>query len=103
MISSYQTLCKVDDLEENQAIAMEINGKSLLVTKIEGQCFAIDNRCTHEDLPLSDGQVCQSQIECPHHGACFDLATGKATKFPAVVDVKTYEVHIENGNVLVAL
>lgn len=103
MEAVFQKICNANDLKENQTIVAEIKGNNIMVTKINGEFYAVENNCTHENLPLSGGQVCQGQIQCPHHGARFDIKTGKATQIPAVVDLKTYKVKVENKNVMVAL
>ncbi len=103
MEATYQKICNVNDLEENQTIAVETKGKNILVAKINGEFFAVENKCTHENLALAGGQIYEGQIQCPHHGARFDIKTGKATQLPAVMDIKTYEVKIDNNNVMVAL
>ena len=103
MEANYQKLCSFDEIEDNQSIVVETKGKNILVTKVNGECFAVENNCTHENLPLNGGQVHNGQIQCPHHGARFDLKTGKATQFPAVMELKTYKVIIEEDNVMVAL
>lgn len=103
MKAKYQKLCTVNELEENKLIVVETEGKNILVAKINGEFYAVENNCTHENLPLNGGEIYQGQIQCPHHGARFDLKTGKATQFPAVVELKTYEIKIENDDVLVVL
>lgn len=103
MKAKYQKLCTVNELEENKLIVVETEGENILVTKINGEFYAVENNCTHENLPLNGGEIYQGQIQCPHHGARFDLKTGKATQFPAVVELKTYEIKIENDDVLVVL
>ncbi len=103
MEATFQKLCGVNDLEENQTIVVEIKEKNILVTKINGEFYAVENNCTHENLPLNGGQVYEGQIQCPHHGARFDIKSGKATQFPAVMELKTYKVKIENDNVMAAI
>lgn len=103
MEATYHKLCKKNEIEENQAMAVEINGNNIMVTKINGEFYAVENCCTHENLPISGGQIFDGQIQCPHHGARFDIKTGKATQFPAVVELKTYKIKIENDDVLIAL
>jgi 3-phenylpropionate/trans-cinnamate dioxygenase ferredoxin component len=101
--ATYQKLCDVNDLEDNQTLEVEINGKSVLVTRIDGDFFAIENNCTHENLPLTGGQVYQGQIQCPRHGGRFEVKTGRATQLPAVMDLKTYKIKIEDYDVMAAL
>lgn len=103
MREKYQNLCKLNDIKENQTIVVEIKERNIMVAKINGEIYAFDNNCTHENIPLTGGQIFNGQIQCPHHGARFDIKTGKATQFPAVMELKTYEIKIENEDVMVAL
>ncbi len=103
MEANYRILCDLNEIEENQSIVIETEGKNILVTKVKGEVYAVENNCTHENLPLNGGQIYERQVQCPHHGARFDLKTGKATQFPAVMELKTYKTKIEENNVMVAL
>lgn len=69
----------------------------------EGELFAIDDTCTHEEESLSDGWVDGSCVECPAHNAIFDLRTGEALELPATEPVTTYAVAIEDGEVYVVV
>lgn len=70
-----------------------------------GNFYALDDVCTHDGGPLSDGPVDAEAktIACPRHGAKFDLATGKALTMPATKATRSYEVKVEGGRVFVAL
>jgi 3-phenylpropionate/trans-cinnamate dioxygenase ferredoxin subunit len=59
--------------------------------------FAIRNRCSHMNKPLQDGRLVGCQINCPEHGATFDVRTGEALSFPAVRPLKTYPIEIRDG------
>jgi len=67
----------------------------------EGELFAIDDMCTHEEESLSEGWVDGSCIECPAHNAVFDLRTGEAQELPAIEAVSTYIVAVEDGEVYI--
>jgi len=103
METVFHKLCNVNDIKENQTIAVEIKGENILVARINNLFYAVENNCTHENMPLGEGEIFDGQIQCPHHGARFDVKNGKATQFPAVVDLKRYEIKIDNNNVMVAL
>lgn len=103
MEATFLKVCTVSDVQENQTIALETEGKNILVAKINGEFYAMENKCTHENQPLTGGTIYQGQIQCPHHGARFDLRTGKATQLPAIMELKTLEVKVENENVMVAI
>ncbi len=90
------------ELAEGSAIKVEIDGRPLAVVKAEGgRIYAVDDTCTHEDASLSEGYVEGMTIECPHHGATFDLETGEALSLPAIGKLATYAVKVENGDILV--
>ncbi|HRO89998.1 MAG TPA: non-heme iron oxygenase ferredoxin subunit, partial [Promineifilum sp.] len=79
------------DLEEESAILLNIDGKY----------YCIADLCTHDGGPLEDGDVLDFQIECPRHGARFDIRTGKVTRLPATDPIPVYPVSIEDGIVYV--
>jgi len=67
----------------------------------DGKYYATDGLCTHEKVHLADGLVMDGIIECPKHNGRFDYRTGAAKGAPACVNLKTYPVKLEDGNVLV--
>jgi nitrite reductase/ring-hydroxylating ferredoxin subunit len=67
----------------------------------DGNFYAIDDRCTHEGYPLSEGEIWGMEVECPGHLSRFDLRTGAVTGPPAVKPANTYAVTIQNGKVYV--
>jgi 3-phenylpropionate/trans-cinnamate dioxygenase ferredoxin subunit len=71
----------------------------ILVANVDGDLFAIEDRCTHEDFELSAGSVEDGQIECTLHGARFDLRTGAALCPPAYTPVQKFPVQIDDGAV----
>ncbi len=75
---------------------MEVGGRSIALFKLGEEFFAIDDTCTHEGGPLSDGNINGDEIECPWHGACFNIRSGKVTLDPADEDVSTYDVRLSN-------
>jgi 3-phenylpropionate/trans-cinnamate dioxygenase ferredoxin subunit len=68
---------------------------------IDGTYYAIEDRCSHDDGPLCEGDREGFEIECPRHGAHFDLRTGKALTLPATEDVDTYPVVVRQGEIFV--
>lgn len=63
-----------------------------------GEILAIEDRCTHDDGPLAEGELNQEDctVECPRHGSLFDLHTGKPLTLPAYVPVDTFPVVVED-------
>ncbi|HKV87127.1 MAG TPA: non-heme iron oxygenase ferredoxin subunit [Candidatus Dormibacteraeota bacterium] len=66
-----------------------------------GNFYAINDVCTHEEFSLSDGELWGLDVECPQHGSRFNLESGKVTGLPAVIPAKTYPVRVEGGDVFV--
>jgi 3-phenylpropionate/trans-cinnamate dioxygenase ferredoxin component len=87
------------DLPPGAARVIEVAGRSIAMFNVEGTIHAIDNECTHEGGPLSEGVVNEGCVVCPWHGAEFDLITGKALTPPAVEDVRPYKVSISGDDV----
>lgn len=93
----------VDEVGDGQRILVDVGDLSLAVFNIAGTYFAIADICSHDGGPLAEGEIDGAAIECPRHGGEFDLATGKATRPPAVEDIPAYPVRVEGGQILVGI
>jgi nitrite reductase/ring-hydroxylating ferredoxin subunit len=103
-------LAHLDDLEPDAGRRVEFpGGAALALFRTDSgvseppEVYALVDRCTHEEEPLSDGFVEGGQIECAAHGSCFDLATGEVLAAPALEPVRTFPVTVRDGDVLVDL
>jgi 3-phenylpropionate/trans-cinnamate dioxygenase ferredoxin subunit len=67
----------------------------------DGNFYALNDVCTHEEFSLCDGELWGMDVECPQHGSRFNLATGKVTGLPAVIPAKTYPVSVEGEDIYV--
>ena len=67
----------------------------------DGNFYALNDVCTHEEFSLSDGELWGMDVECPQHGSRFNLQTGKVTGLPAVIAAKTYQVKVDGSDVYV--
>ena len=93
-----------DNFPLNTPVDIEVSGSSrhsLLVINTPTGFYAIENRCSHKNVPLSGGEVFDCVIECPHHGSGFELATGEAVAMPARDAIASFSVVIEDGDVFV--
>ncbi len=93
----------LDQLVAGKPIRIEKDGKSICVTKVGDEVFAIDDTCSHSDASLSEGEVTDFKIECWLHGAEFDLRTGQALTLPATQSVATFAVSIDGNSVTVEI
>ena len=79
-----------------------VQGKRIAIANVDGEFFAIDDTCTHQQCSLgTSGFLDGSAIICSCHGAQFDVMTGAALSLPATVDLKTYETSVEGDTILV--
>lgn len=91
----------VGDVPAGEVKVFEVNGRSIAVANTGEKFYACDNVCTHDGGPLGEGMLWGDQVECPRHGARFDLKTGRPTVLPAVLPVKTYQVQVDGNDVKV--
>lgn len=103
MFGSWTDAAEKADLKEGEPTFFEANGKRVALCLVEGECFAVDDTCTHAQVSLSAGNVAGDEIICPLHAARFNVKSGKVTAGPAMKDLKTYSVREEGGKVQVKL
>ena len=90
---------RADDLSPGQVRVVEAGRTRLAVCNVDNAFHCIDDICTHDGGPLDQGELDGVEIECPRHGARFDVTTGRATCMPAVVPVKVYPVRVQDGEI----
>ncbi len=100
-MSDWIDVCATDEIDEEDLIRWDHDGRSFAIYNTEKGYFATDGYCTHEQQHLEDGLVIDGVIECPLHQGRFDIATGKALSPPVCVDLKTYAVKVERGRLYV--
>jgi 3-phenylpropionate/trans-cinnamate dioxygenase ferredoxin subunit len=88
-------------LVAGKPVKLEKAGRTICVTRVGDEVFAIDDTCSHSDASLSEGEVTDFKIECWLHGAEFDLRTGEALTPPAVAPIKVYPVIVDGDSVTV--
>lgn len=101
-MTEFVTVAKTSDLPPGERLVVELGRDWIVIFNVDGQYYAINDTCTHEEYPLSEGSLDGYAIECVKHGACFDIRTGAVLAPPAFIDVKTYEVRVENDEIQIA-
>ncbi|WP_207958618.1 non-heme iron oxygenase ferredoxin subunit [Pigmentiphaga sp. D-2] len=97
-------LCGTDEVAPNTARRAEVEGlPALAVYNLDGEFFVTDDRCTHGEASLCEGEIDGGDIECPFHQGTFDIRTGKPTGAPCRIALKTYPVVIRDGSVHVRI
>ena len=100
------TWVKVADLSEcppGNLLEVEVGRERIVLANVDGDVYALQNRCSHQDLPLSDGELEGDRLECLYHGARFDVCTGKAVGLPAIKPVPSYDVQIRGQEIFVQI
>jgi nitrite reductase/ring-hydroxylating ferredoxin subunit len=91
----------LSELAPGTMVGLDIEGKRILVSNLEGKVYAVSAICTHEDTDLSAGFLIEERVVCPLHLSQFDLRDGKVYNPPAEVPLQTYNVKIEEGQIFV--
>lgn len=93
------TVGPVEDLPSGEVKIVRAGELAIGVYNLNGEYYAIEDRCSHDDGPLAEGDFDQDEgvAICPRHGARFDVRSGKALSLPAYLPVETFEVVVENG------
>ena len=95
----YVRAARLEDLTAEHGYLAEVDGARIALFLVDGQVYAIDDRCTHAGASLATGEVCDGEVTCPRHGAIFDVRTGEAVGTPAEEDVSTWPVRVVDGHV----
>lgn len=100
---SFVRVAATGDIKPGRALRVEIGDEPVAIFNLDGSFYAIGDTCSHEEASLSEGDVFGDCVECPLHGAEFDIKTGQARTLPAVQPVPTYPVKVEGDAILVSL
>ena len=98
---TYERVAARSDVPAGRVRVFEVGERSIALANVGGAFFAIDNLCTHDGGPLGEGTLAGDQVECPRHGARFDVRTGAVRALPAVRPVRTYPVRLDGDEVSV--
>ena len=99
------TVCPVEELPPGTMKLVHAGEISVGVYNVNGELCALEDRCSHDDGPLVEGDCEPDEgiVICPRHGATFEICTGRALTLPAYLPVETFPVRVENGFVKVTV
>ena len=86
-----------NEIPPGERLIVEIGRDWVVIFNVGGEFYALEDRCSHEDVPLSEGTLIDCTIECHKHGATFDIIIGQHLSPPAVAPVKKFPVRVEDG------
>jgi len=102
MSDGWLKACSVDDLEPADVIRFDHGDRTFAIYRTaDGKFYATDGLCTHERVHLAGGLVMDELIECPKHNGRFNFTTGQAKGAPVCVNLKTYRVKVEAGEIFI--
>jgi 3-phenylpropionate/trans-cinnamate dioxygenase ferredoxin subunit len=98
-------VCPVDELAPGEVKIVTSGLLSIGVYNLDGKFYAIEDRCSHDDGPLCEGEFDPETgvVICPRHGANFDIRSGEARTLPAYEPVAVYPVRVVDGFIRVEL
>ncbi|GAB4421322.1 MAG: non-heme iron oxygenase ferredoxin subunit [Anaerolineae bacterium] len=102
-MTRYVTVARTAEIPPGAREVFEVDGLYIAVFNVGGKYYAIEDRCTHDDGPLAEGDLDGYEIICPRHGARFDLRDGRVLSMPAVLPVPWFPVRVEGDEIQIAL
>ncbi len=96
-------VANAEAIEPGEVLRVDLDSEPVAVWNIEGQYYATSDTCTHEEASLSEGDLWGEVVECPLHGAQFDVRTGAVLSLPAMYPLATYPVKVEDGGLYLGL
>ncbi|GAB4570551.1 MAG: hypothetical protein Kow0077_04910 [Anaerolineae bacterium] len=98
-MAEWMTVARVEELGPGEREVYDIAGYWVAVFNVDGNYYAFEDACTHDDGPLAEGDLEGFEIICPRHGARFDIRTGEALTPPAITPTRRFQVRVADGNV----
>lgn len=102
-MADFVPVARTDELPDPGKLLVEVGERMLVLFCVAGKYCALDDVCTHDGGPLSEGKLEGNTIACPRHGAKFHICTGQALTMPATRATAAHEVKVEGGQILVRL
>src|SRR5438477_3750291 len=102
-MARFVRVARTDEIEEGTGKYFDVDGDPVAIWHVDGNFYATTDVCAHEEASLSEGELDGEAVECPLHGARFNVRTGKVLALPAVTNIKTYPVRVVGTDVEVEI
>lgn len=103
MMGSWTRVTAAQSLPEGRGIRVEVGSHCIALFRVGPTIHAVGDRCSHAEASLAEGDLFDTEVECPRHGASFDLLTGNPLSLPATQPVPVYETKVEDGDLFLLL
>lgn len=103
MAEHFVTVAKKGYLEPGELMYVEVDDEPVVLINLDGELYALNDICTHEEASLADGEIVGDEIECPLHGGAFNIRTGEPAAFPVVVATEKYAVRTVGDEVQISV
>ena len=100
-MSEFERVASVKDVPDRGRLSILVDDLPSLLIRIGNDFYAIEDVCSHDGQPLTNGPIDNCSITCPRHGAKFDLRTGQPLCMPAIEPISTFEVQVRDGEIYV--
>ena len=89
----------IEDVPPGTVKVWQVGDREIAVCNANGELYAIDNVCTHDEGSLDQGELIGFEVECPRHGARFDVRSGEVKALPAVLPIDTFKVRLQGKDI----
>ena len=100
-MTEFIKVATLNELPSGQRLVIDYDGQDVGLINLNDEIYAVSDVCTHDDGPLEDGELQEYEVECPRHGARFDIRSGAALCLPATSPVPIYKVKVEGDIIYV--
>jgi nitrite reductase/ring-hydroxylating ferredoxin subunit len=102
-VGEWIKVAALEDVPPGEGFLVEVGDVPIALWNVEGTIYATDDTCSHEEASLSEGDLWGEVVECPLHGAQFDVTSGEVLSLPAVFPIKTYPVKVEGDSIYLGM
>jgi 3-phenylpropionate/trans-cinnamate dioxygenase ferredoxin subunit len=102
-MADWHRVAALEEVAPGTLKGVRVKKELVVLANVDGDVCALEDLCSHQDFPLSDGELDGDQVVCIHHGARFDACSGKNTALPAIRPVRTFPVEVRDGEIFVDL
>lgn len=101
-MAEFEKIAEANEIPAGGRKSVVIDETPALLLRVDDDYYAVEDVCTHDGQPMTDGPLEGTQLTCPRHGACFDVRTGRATRMPATEPLTTFTVEVRDDGIYAA-